>query len=109
MIELPASMGDAMDCRITQIGCLMIVVACVIIFLIIGKILSPGSDPALIFVQVILVAGLLIFTSLTIGIRGEFQAWRFAVALIRKNVLHSDIIPTAYLKRLECLAGNFCV
>lgn len=87
-----------MNYRHTQFGYITIASLGAVIFLIIAQIQFFGSDPLQIVVLIILVACLLIFSSLTVEIRNGFLNWKLGFGLIQKKVPVSDIIRATPIK-----------
>jgi hypothetical protein len=89
---------NLMNYHHTQIGYITIAALGAVIILIIAQIQFFGSAPLPIVVLVILVACLLMFSSLTIEIRGGFLTWKLGFGLIHKKVPVSDIIRATPIK-----------
>ncbi len=87
-----------MNYRHTQIGYITIASLVAVICLIIAQIQFFGSAPLPIAVLIVLVACLLIFSSLTIEIKDAFLTWKFGFGLMQKKVPVSEIIRVNRIK-----------
>jgi hypothetical protein len=95
----PATRGDGMIYEHTQRGWIGLVIGGAVVVLVIALMLGapigrsdarPGglvAGPLL----VVLIATMLVFSTLTIRVEGEALSWRFGMGLVRKQIPLADI------------------